>query len=373
MIKQEEAIYIKVSDRRFEILPNQNIIINGKRVRKRIFKYLKSPEDIDLSSIIGVKLIEVDEDTLYIGQPIRYVIKDNHLLHNEFTYYFTQKYPELIPAPTYYDNILKRYPKPDITTGFYVDEELWYYLIRQILRKKQVLLTGASGTGKTELVYHILSQLKEHNLPKEPDTFDMAVQNPEASFKGQIHISNGKSFFKYSRFAKVIQKPNRCVLLDEFNRGDIATQNILMPVLDKRRTLYIERAEGSEIKVHPTTFFWATANIGYSYSGTSQIDEAVSQRFQIINIDYPPEDAEIKVLQVRIGIDREQAKYLVDFANKIRNDEVFQKKPSLRMLLEAAELIRDGFDKINAIKYSIMNQVIDINDIDSLSKFNQLL
>lgn len=379
MQKQEKGIYIEVFEDKVKLLPKQNIYIAGTKVLKRVFTGIELPEGFLVPSesvILVIKSFCINNSLLYTGQLVKIMKVGRVIQDNEFTAHFKGKYPELIPKETLYDRIIRKYPLPALSEGFYIKKNIWFFLVRQILKKKQVLLTGASGTGKTELVYFITKYLQKKgakNIVGVPEVFDMAVQNPEASFKGQVHVENGTSFFRYSRFAQKIQEKNRCILLDEFNRGDVATQNMLMPVLDKRRTLYVERAKESEIKVHKGTFFWATANIGYSFSGTSQIDEAVSQRFQIIHIDYPPKSAEVKILQVRVGILRKEAVEIVDFANAIRESDIFQKKPSLRMLLETAELVKDGFDIIPAFRYSIQNQILNPNDIDMLTSFNNLI
>ena len=249
--------------------------------------------------------------------------------------------------------IKNKYSCPNIEDGFYVQEKTWNYLVRNIIKKKNTLLLGPTGTGKTDIVIRIAKQLN-----MELNIYDMgAMIDPLTDLLGTHRIKDGNSVFDYSKFVTDVQKPG-IILLDELSRAPLMTNNILFPCLDHRRTLNIEIAGSTDIrsvKVHPDCVFIATANIGQEYSGTNDIDAALMNRFNALQVDYLPQEIEAKILNVRTGADIEIANKILNVANAIRNAYLVQtiSKPiSTRETLECAELIVDGFtlkDSINLI------------------------
>lgn len=250
-------------------------------------------------------------------------------------------------------DIKKNYKCPDIEDGFYVNQKTWNYLVRNILKKKNTLLLGPTGTGKTDIIIRIAKLLEI-----ELNIYDMgAMIDPLTDLLGTHRIKDGNSVFDYAKFVSDVQKPG-IILLDELSRAPLMTNNILFPCLDHRRTLNIEIAGSTDIravKVHPDCVFIATANIGQEYSGTNDIDAALMNRFNALQVDYLPQEIEAKILNVRTGVDVEIANKILNVANAIRNaylTQTISKPISTRETLECAELIVDGFtlkDSINLI------------------------
>ena len=249
--------------------------------------------------------------------------------------------------------IKKNYTCPGIDSGFYVQERTWNYLVRNILKKKNTLLLGPTGTGKTDIIIRIAKAL---NI--ELNIYDMgAMIDPLTDLLGTHRIKNGNSVFDYAKFVSDVQKPG-IILLDELSRAPLMTNNILFPCLDHRRTLNIEIAGSTDVravKVHPDCVFIATANIGQEYSGTNDIDAALMNRFNALQVEYLPQDVEERILNIRTGIELDKANKILNVANAIRDSYLKQNisKPiSTRETLECAELVVDGFtikDSINLV------------------------
>lgn len=242
------------------------------------------------------------------------------------------------------NNIKKSYKCPTIESGFYINPKTWNYLVRNIIKKKNTMLLGPTGTGKTDVIIRIAKV-----LGLELNIYDMgAMIDPLTDLLGTHRIKDGNSVFDYAKFVSDVQKPG-IILLDELSRAPLMTNNILFPCLDHRRTLNIEIAGSTdvrEVKVHPDCVFIATANIGQEYSGTNDIDAALMNRFNALQVDYLPIAIEASVLNVRTGIDIESATKILNVANAIRNayfNQSISKPISTRETLECAELVVDGF------------------------------
>lgn len=261
-------------------------------------------------------------------------------------------------VPTGNSNLLKtlrkdpRYTPPTIENeGFYIDQGQWMLIMRNIIRKQATMLTGPTGTGKTELV-----MLACKKLGMECNVYDMgSMLDPISGLLGTHRLQNGGSIFDYAKFTEDIQKPG-VILLDELSRAPANCLNILFPCLDSRRTLPVEIAGGKDLRsipVHPECVFFATANIGTEYTGTDQMDKALTNRFLPIELNYMPRNIEQDVLRKRTGIDPASAKNIAAAAETIRNryrEGDISTDVSTRETLAAAALTADGWTAAEAMK-----------------------
>ncbi len=249
-----------------------------------------------------------------------------------------------------------RYSVPKVNSdGFYVKESDWYLLIRNIITKTSTMITGQSGTGKTELI-----SLVAQKLGMEVCTYNMGTMiDPISGLLGVHRLVSGGSVFDYAKFTQDIQKP--CIiLLDELSRAPLSCNNILLPCLDSRRELPVDIAGGNgarNIMVHPDCVFIATANIGAEYTGTSQMDRALVDRFFIHELEYMDELNEVKVLMKRCKIKEKDAKIVVGTAGIVRN--LYKKGElgstiSTRETLSAGRMISDGWTTMEAMERSFL-------------------
>lgn len=244
-----------------------------------------------------------------------------------------------------------RLAPPTAESGFYVEPDMWYLLLRNIIVKENTLIFGPTGTGKTQLF-----ALAAQKLGLAFSTFDMgSMHDPISSLLGANRLKKKKSFFDPSRFSQVIQEPGM-VLLDELSRGDAKGNNILFPTTDDRRELPMEMAGTAEkrnIKVHPECVFVATANLGFEYTGTQSIDRAIKDRFFLMELDYMPKETEAKVLVSRCGISLEQGMKIATVAEKMRakaSNGDLSTAISHRHTIKTGKLITDGFELRHALE-----------------------
>lgn len=239
--------------------------------------------------------------------------------------------------------------------GFYINPETFYLLVRNIFKRVNTMLTGPTGSGKTQVVQLICKQL---GLPC--NIYDMgAMHDPISDLLGVHRLEEGKSVFDYAKFTQDVQKPG-VIVLDELSRCPATALNILFPVLDHRRTLPVEIAGSKdvrEIAIHPDVCFISTCNIGIEYTGTSTLDKALMNRFFPIEFTYLPTEIESSVLVKRCNIERKDADLISSIAANLRRmaENAESATPvSTRETLMIADLVHDGWSTLDALKFVLL-------------------
>jgi MoxR-like ATPase len=253
----------------------------------------------------------------------------------------------------------KTHKRPDPSV-FYVDRDTWEQCIYSVLKGKNILLTGPSGSGKSELTWLVAKAMSRDLV-----AFNMgAMSEPRSALIGNTHFDKEKgTWFEQSRFAKSVQHKEGVVLLDEMSRADRGAFNILLPLLDRQGYLALDESEDAAVihKAEGMTFF-ATANVGMEYTGTDALDKALKERFDVtIDMFFPPPENEHGVLVGRCsGLLASSATRLVDIATTQRamcqDDGDFIDMISTRMLIAAGEQIGAGMAFKTACKFCIENQ-----------------
>lgn len=256
--------------------------------------------------------------------------------------------------------------------SFYVHKGFYEVLKRNIEKAKPTLLLGPTGVGKTELIANIANELK---LPVT--IFDMGTMtDPVSSLIGThvMKVKDGTSFSNFvpSRFSQLIQKPG-IIVLDEINRANVQSNNILFSCFDFRRELNMEYSfENYEpIKVHPECVFVATANIGSQYTGTHKLDKALQSRFMIIKIDELPAESMEEMLSSRFkNLGREEisaiVRYFKNFQNAHANYEISYSL-STRDVISICELVDDNYTIYDAF-FIVCHGLCDPEIPDAISQ-----
>jgi len=250
----------------------------------------------------------------------------------------------------------------------------WKYLVRSVLRGKNIMMTGAAGGGKT-----MAAKAVANALDRQEFYFNLgATQDPRSTLIGNTHFKKDSgTCFSESLFVKAIQTPDAVILLDELSRAHPEAWNILMTVLDPgQRYLRLDEKEDSPtIKVAKGVSFIATSNIGNEYTSTRVMDRALMDRFVILEIDLLTQDNEEKLLTLLYPeADVQQLKNIAAIVTATRQElksETARISTSIstRASIEFASLVFDGFSLEEAAEVVVYPQFDDAGGLDSERTF----
>ena len=235
----------------------------------------------------------------------------------------------------------------------------WKYLIRNIIRGKNIMMTGPAGCGKTMAAKAAANSIEGYNM----EIFNLgSTQDPRATLIGNTQFDTKQgTVFNPSPFVKAIQTPNTVIVLDEISRAHPEAHNILMTVLDagQRYLRLDEAADSPVVKVAEGVSFIASANIGNEYTSTRQLDRAIVDRFTIIEMDTLTDDEETQLLQMMYpSVDAGILSNVAKITSMTRNDlkketPTLSNSLSTRTAVEIGSLLYDGFSLAEAAEITI--------------------
>ncbi|KIL48813.1 hypothetical protein KP77_20240 [Jeotgalibacillus alimentarius] len=231
-------------------------------------------------------------------------------------------------------------PAGRIGTGGYTadDPSVFHDVLVSLSLQKNILLKGPTGSGKTKLaesVSHTFNQpMYSINCSVDLDTEAML------GFK-TIEQIEGKSSITFVE-GPVIQamKKGHILYIDEINMAKPETLPILNGVLDYRRTItnpftneVITAAEG----------FKVVAAINEGYIGTVPLNEALKNRFIVVDVPYIKGETLKTVLQSQSTLQDERlidqfVQLSADLFTQVQNGQVSEEAASIRALLDTCDL-----------------------------------
>ncbi|WP_064093226.1 ATP-binding protein [Rossellomorea aquimaris] len=203
---------------------------------------------------------------------------------------------------------------------------------------KNVLLKGPTGSGKTKL-----SDTLSSILSQPMHSINCSVDLDAEALLGYKTISEhgGKNTIEFIE-GPVIQamKKGHLLYIDEINMAKPETLPILNGVLDYRRSI-TNPFTGEVVKAAPT--FGVIAAINEGYVGTVPMNEALKNRFVVVDVPYISGETLKTVIQSQSLLEDQTiidrfVELSSDLLIQVKNGQVSEEAASIRALLDACDL-----------------------------------
>jgi nitric oxide reductase NorQ protein len=265
--------------------------------------------------------------------------------------------PDLGDLPEYITSLI-----PKGVPHFFDQGNYFNSVLDALEENHNILIVGPTGTGKTHLIRRIAQYLKlpilEVSFTRGTDVTDII---------GRYELKQGKTEWIYGPLPNAM-KYGTIFYADEINmaRPDVVSR--LHPCLDDRRSLIVSEHEEELINAHLRYRFIGAMNpVELGYAGTRPLSPALKRRFEeIIYIDYPDKETEIKILKNRSRLTDERIlESMVEVARKIRrfHEEGLVSSPATPgNLIAWATLVARGNSPLDAMEKTIIHQTCDSHD-----------
>ncbi len=251
-------------------------------------------------------------------------------------------------------NYVRQFPMSDEDIPFYQPQgrevDLFEYAHRSQL---PMLLKGPTGCGKTRFVEHMAAR-----LGRPLYTVSCHDDLTAADLVGRHLIGDGATYWNDGPLTRAVREGAICYL-DEVVEARKDTTVVLHPLSDNRRILPIERT-GETLHAPPEFMLVVSYNPGYQ-NMLKGMKPSTRQRFVSMRFDFPDAQTEQAIIVRETGVDEELAGRLVRLAHSLRalKDHDLEESASTRLLIYTAQLMRDGFDAIEACRAALIEPLTD--------------
>lgn len=252
---------------------------------------------------------------------------------------------------------------PDVDEKYVFPIEITKNILMGLMLNMPILLWGYHGTGKTTALEQYCARTNRPFMRVQH-----TINTEEAHIVGQYVVQDGSTHFQLGPLAQAMLN-GYTYCADEYDFAMPSVLSVYQPVLEGK-PLVIKDAppELRVIRPHPDFRFVATGNTNGGgdetglYQGTNIQNAANYSRFQIvIEVPYMEEKLETAVIAGQAGISKADAKKLVSFGNKIREQFKGSKLSSTispRELINAARIaVAKGSDWKEGLQLAFLNRL----------------
>lgn len=223
--------------------------------------------------------------------------------------------------------------------------------------KLPVMLKGPTGCGKTRFV-----QAMAYRLGRPLVTVACHEDLSATDLVGRFLLEGEETVWHDGPLTTAVRHGAICYL-DEVVEARKDTIVCIHPLTDDRRVLPIEKL-GQLISAPDDFMLVISYNPGYQ-SVLKDLKQSTRQRFISLEFDYPPAEAEAKIVSREGGIDLGLARELVKIGEKVRNlkGHGLEEGVSTRLLVYAAQMIASGIDAVTACEIAIASPITDDSEL----------
>lgn len=186
----------------------------------------------------------------------------------------------------------------------FISEESFMDIVNTLQRKKNVILQGAPGVGKTflakKIAYQLMGEVKDGNIDMvqfhQSYSYEDFIQGIRPTTVGTFEVRDGV-FYKFCQRAKEYEDESFIFIIDEINRGNLSKifgELMMLIESDKRSPGYaikLTYCDNEEDKFYVPANVYIIGCMNTADRSLAIVDYALRRRFAFCDIE--PEFGEI--------------------------------------------------------------------------------
>ena len=242
-------------------------------------------------------------------------------------------------------------PSEEFVSTPYVDD-LTQRALAYLAVGYSVHFSGAAGTGKTTLAFHVAAKLGQPVILIHGDhefgSSDLVGR--DSGYRKYKLVDNYiRSVVKTEEEMRSLWVDNRLttacrngytLIYDEFTRTRPEANNVLLSILEERilNLPSLHRPGEAYIGVHPQFRAIFTSN-PEEYAGVHKTQDALMDRIITISVSHYDRETEIEITRAKSGVSPEDAEAIVDLVRDLRQIGVNNHRPTIRACLAIARVL----------------------------------
>ena len=258
---------------------------------------------------------------------------------------YINKYKDFLTYCEHLANVAEHKPEYNFATDAdkpFISEERFLKIVSLLGRKKNIILEGAPGVGKTflarKIAYQLIGEIKDENIEMlqfhQSYSYEDFIQGIRPSDNGCFEVRNG-IFYDFCQKARRSEEPF-VFIIDEINRDNLSKifgELMMLIEADKRSKKYAIRLtyseeEGDRFYVPSNVYIIGCMNT--ADRSLAIVDYALRRRFAFCQIQPEFNDTFQEFLSAKIGKEN-----VVKVIKRIKQvNDMIQATPSLGRGLE---------------------------------------
>jgi len=191
----------------------------------------------------------------------------------------------------------KKYEFKEDSDKPFISEQQFFQTVTLLKRKKNIILQGPPGVGKTfiarKLAYQIMQEVKDANIEMvqfhQSYSYEDFIQGLRPTQKGSFDLKDG-IFFSFCRRALAHPDKPFFFIIDEINRGNLGKifgELMMLIEADKRAekfALKLTYAEDEEDRFYVPENLYIIGTMNTADRSLAIVDYALRRRFAFINL-----------------------------------------------------------------------------------------